>query len=77
MQQCKVLEQIQTRMKGKTMNLKVRRTEKLKTDLFHVGDVISFRMTTGEKVEMLAVKSEFDGMIFCFVDCLADRKSVV
>lgn len=53
------------------MNLKVRRTEKLKTDLFHVGDVVRFRLTTGEKVEMLAVKSEFDGMIFCFVDCLA------
>ena len=53
------------------MNMKVRRTEKLKTDLFHVGDVICFRLTTGEKVEMLAVKSEFDGMIFCFVDCLA------
>ena len=35
--------------KGKTMNLKVRRTEKLKTDLLHVGDVISFRLTTGEK----------------------------
>lgn len=55
------------------MNLKVRRTEKLKTDLFHVGDVISFRLTTGEKVEMLAVKSEFDGMIFCSVDCLAEE----
>lgn len=51
--------------------MKVRRTEKLKTDLFHVGDVIRFSMTTGEKVEMLAVKSEPDGMIFCFVDCLA------
>lgn len=58
------------------MNLKVRRTEKLKTDLFHVGDVIRFRMTTGEKVEMLAVKSEFDGMIFCFVDCLAEEYSM-
>ena len=58
------------------MNLKVRRTEKLKTDLFHVGDVIRFRLTTGEKVEMLAVKPEFDGMIFCFVDCLAAEYSM-
>ena len=55
------------------MNLEVRRTEKLKTDLFHVGDVIRFRLTTGEKVEMLAVKSEFDGMIFCSVNCLAEE----
>lgn len=55
------------------MNLKTRRTEKLKTDQFHVGDVVSFRMTTGEKVEMLAVKSELDGMIFCSVDCMTEE----
>lgn len=55
------------------MNLKVKRTEKLKTDLFNVGDVVSFRTTTGEKVEMLAVKSEFDGMIFCSVDCMTEE----
>lgn len=55
------------------MNLKVRRTEKPKTDLFNVGDVVSFRTTTGEKVEMLAVKSELDGMIFCSVDCMTEE----
>lgn len=55
------------------MNLKVKRTEKLKTDLFNVGDVVSFRMTTGEKVEMLAVKSELDGMIFCSVNCMTEE----
>lgn len=51
--------------------MKVRRTEKIKVDLFRVGDVVRFKLSDGEKVEMLAVKEEKDGMIFCFADCLA------
>ena len=41
-----------------------------------VGDVIRFKLSDGEKVEMLAVKEESDGMIFCFVDCLAKEYSM-
>lgn len=56
--------------------MKVRRTEKIKVDLFRVGDVIRFKLSDGEKVEMLAVKEEKDGMIFCFADCLAKEYSM-
>lgn len=50
--------------------MKVRRTEKIKTDTFREGDIIKFKLADGEKVKMLAVKSELDGMVFCSVDCL-------
>lgn len=56
--------------------MKVRRTEKIKVNLFRVGDIIRFKLSDGEKVEMLAVKEESDGMIFCFVDCLAKEYSM-
>ena len=38
---------------------------------FKVGDVMSFTLKNGEEVEAMAMKQEDDGMIFCFVDCLA------
>lgn len=53
--------------------MKVKRTEKIKVDLFRVGDIISFKLSDGEKMQMLAVKDEPDGMIFCSVDCLAEE----
>lgn len=53
--------------------MKVKRTEKIKVDLFRVGDIISFKLNDGEKMKMLAVKDEPDGMIFCSVDCLAEE----
>ena len=53
--------------------MKVKRTEKIKVDLFQVGDIISFKLNGGERVQMLAVKDELDGMIFCSVDCLAEE----
>lgn len=56
--------------------MKVRRTEKIKVNTFRVGDVIRFKLSDGEKVEMLAVKEESDGMIFCFADCLAKEYSM-
>lgn len=56
--------------------MKVRRTEKIKVNTFRVGDVIRFKLYDGEKVEMLAVKEESDGMIFCFADCLAKEYSM-
>ena len=42
--------------------MKVRRTEKIKVNTFRAGDVIRFKLSDGEKVEMLAVKEESDGM---------------
>lgn len=40
---------------------------------FCVGDKIAFTLNTGEKVEALAVKQEGDGMVFYFVDTLAEE----
>ena len=56
--------------------MKVRRTEKIKVNTFRVGDVVRFKLSDGEKVEMLAVKEESDGMIFSFADCLAKEYSM-
>lgn len=56
--------------------MKVRRTEKIKVNTFRVGDVIRFKLSDGEKVKMLAVKEESDGMIFSFADCLAKEYSM-
>ena len=58
----------------KRMNMKVKRTIKVKNpEKYQVGDIISFKLANGEKVEALAVKEENDNMLFCFVDCLEDE----
>lgn len=56
--------------------MKVRRTEKIKTNTFREGDIIKFKLSDGEKVKMLAVKSDLDGMVFCSVDCLKTEYSM-
>ena len=43
---------------------------------YEVKDVITFKLTDGEKVEAMAVKQENDGMLFCLVNCLADEYSM-
>lgn len=54
--------------------MKVKRTIKVKNpEKYQVGDIISFKLANGEKVEALAVKEENDNMLFCFVDCLEDE----
>lgn len=50
--------------------MKVKRTEEVDVQQFRVGDIIHFELSDGEKVEMLAVKEEDEGMIFCSSDCL-------
>ena len=35
--------------------MKVRRTEKIKVDLFRVGDVIRFKLSDGEKVAYIPI----------------------
>lgn len=50
--------------------MKVKRKVTLDTYDFKVGDVISFKLTTDEKVRARAVKKTKDGMLFITVDCL-------
>lgn len=42
----------------------------------HVGDIISFTLTTGEPVEAMAVKETDEGMIFCSADCLKEERQM-
>lgn len=54
--------------------MKVKRTVKVKNpERYEVGDIISFKLTNGEKVEALAVKEDNENMLFCLVDCLNDE----
>lgn len=43
------------------------------TELFELGDVISFDLTTGEKVQAMAVRETPNGMLFMTVDCLKNE----
>ena len=45
----------------------------MKTSEYQEGDIISFELTDGEKVEAIAVKEESDGMVFILSDCLKDN----
>lgn len=40
------------------------------TELFELGDIISFDLTTGESVQAMAVRETPNGMLFMTVDCL-------
>lgn len=51
--------------------MEVKRTIKVDTDQFEVGDVIKFKLADGEKVQARAVKQTSIGMLFVLVDCLA------
>ncbi len=51
--------------------MKVKRKIEVETDKYRVGDIISFKLTDGEKIRARAVKQQADGMLFCCVDCLA------
>ena len=54
--------------------MKVLRPYETETSLFEVGDVISFELAGGEKVEAMAMKQEADGTLFLLVDCLRDEE---
>lgn len=43
------------------------------TEMFELGDVISFDLTTGEKVQAMAVRETPNGMLFMTVDCLKNE----
>ena len=53
--------------------MKVKRTIKGEVESFELGDVISFKLKDGEKVQAKAVKKTDEGMLFLTVDCLKDE----
>lgn len=54
--------------------MKVKRKMTVDTEMFELGDIISFKLTTGKKVQARAVKETPDGMLFVTVDCLKDEQ---
>lgn len=46
------------------------------TELFKLGDIISFALTTGEKVKAKAIRETTNGMLFITVDCLKDKQKM-
>ena len=53
--------------------MEVKRTIKTDAESFEMGDVISFTLKDGEKVQAKAVKKTDEGMLFITVDCLKDE----
>ena len=55
--------------------MKIRRTIefKAKVGFLQVGDVISFKLNSGEKVEARAIRHEGNRMLMWFEDCLKDE----
>ena len=53
--------------------MEVKRTIKTDVESFEMGDVISFKLKDGEKVQAKAVKKTDEGMVFITVDCLKDK----
>src|SRR5574344_1818406 len=56
--------------------MEVKRTIKTDVDSFELGDVISFELKDGEKVQAKAVQKTDEGMLFLTVDCLKDESSM-
>ena len=53
--------------------MEVKRTIKTEVESFELGDVITFKLKDGEKVQAKAVKQTDEGMLFLTVDCLKDE----
>lgn len=56
--------------------MEVKRKMTVDTEMFELGDIISFKLTTGEKVQARAVKETPDGMLFVTVDCLKEEQQM-
>ena len=54
--------------------MEVKRKITVDTDMFELGDIISFKLITGEKVQARAVRETPEGMLFMTVDCLKDEQ---
>lgn len=53
--------------------MEVKRTIKTDVESFELGDVITFKLKDGEKVQAKAVQKTDEGMLFLTVDCLKDE----
>ena len=53
--------------------MEVKRTIKTDVESFEIGDVISFKLKDGEKVQAKAVNKTDEGMLFITVDCLINE----
>ena len=56
--------------------MEVKRKISVDTDMFELGDIISFKLTTGEKVKAKAIHETPNGMLFITVDCLKDKQKM-
>ena len=56
--------------------MKVMRNMTIDTELFELGDIISFMLVTGEKVKAKAIRETPNGMLFITVDCLKDEQKM-
>lgn len=56
--------------------MEVKRKITVDTDMFELGDIISFTLTTGEKVKAKAIHETPNGMLFITVDCLKDEQKM-
>lgn len=50
--------------------MEIKRTIKMDTGAFEVGDVLAFALADGEQVQAMAVEETPAGMLFVLVDCL-------
>lgn len=56
--------------------MEVMRNMTIDTELFELGDIISFTLTTGEKVKAKAIRETPNGMLFITVDSLKDEQKM-
>lgn len=56
--------------------MEVIRNMTIDTELFRLGDIISFTLSTGEKVKAKAIQETPNGMLFITVDCLKDEQKM-
>lgn len=55
----------------------LKRQLEMETTNLMVGDVVWFTLKDGEEVEAMAMKKEEDGMVFAFIDCLAEERPMI
>lgn len=56
--------------------MKVIRNMTIDTERFELGDIISFTLSTWEKVKAKAIQETPNGMLFITVDCLKDEQKM-
>lgn len=56
--------------------MEVIRNMTIDTELFVLGDIISFTLSTREKVKAKAIRETSNGMLFITVDCFKDKQPI-